>query len=438
MKAKLYIVILAAAAVAGSCSTSGRILQSEYDDLYYLPSDRPVATERFASREMPGNNQQEQYFDNIYSGDTLFAEQYNENVDFDNSSFYNKDNSPFEYADDWSYSNRLRRFYGGSIYPYWRDPFYYSWSMFPWNYYDNFYYPYWSSLYDPFYYYGGYYGGYYGYYGGLYNSFYSPFSFGYYSGYYWPTYNFYYRDNGSESVLTGRRERYSTTSRSYSTLPAEARGRTTTVTATDGSRRSVSTASTDVVTNTRRTESAVSSVRQSGTTTVQDRRDASTSVRSTATTRPEYNQVSRSYTPTYNNPRLSERPSYNNSRISGDTYQRGIPAESRSNTITNMRSAQPGINATERRSSSYSTGQMRSYTPSTSGNYSAPVNSSRGSSSSGFNSVSSGRRESSDFSSSRVSGGSFGGSSGSGSISVGSSGGSSSGSSGGVTSGTRR
>lgn len=437
MKAKLYIVVLAAAAVAGSCSTGGRITQSEYDDLYFLPSDRPVAVEKIASRNLPGNDQPDQYYDNIYSGDTLFAEQYNENVDFSNSSFYSKENSPFEYADDWSYSNRLRRFYGSSIYPYWRDPFYFSWSMYPWGFYDYLT-PYWSGLYDPFYY-GGFYGGYYGlYYGGYYSPFYSPFSYGYYSGYYWPTYNFNYRDNNYSSVEVGRRESYSTLSRSYSTLPAEARGRTSSVISSDGSRRNPVTSTPETVTsNVRRTETSISSSRVSGTTTVQDRRDASTPTRSTAASRPEYNQVSRSYTPTYNNPRLSERPSYNNTRISGENYQRSATGESRSTTISNMRSVQSDFNAAERRSSSYSTGQVRSYAPSTSGNYSAPVNSR--SSSSNFNSASSSvRRESSSFSSSGSSGGSFGGGSGSGVSSSGSSGISSGSSGGGVTTGTRR
>lgn len=145
MKAILYILVLAAL-LASSCATGGRYVKSEFDDLYYLPSDRVMVNKSIASHNLPGDlKQEEQYFDNIYSGDTLIAEQYNENVDFDNSLYYNKDYSPFEYMDDWSYSNRLRRFYGNYFYPYWRDPFYYSWNYTPWYYYDYFYNPYWEA-----------------------------------------------------------------------------------------------------------------------------------------------------------------------------------------------------------------------------------------------------------------------------------------------------
>ncbi|MGB4293571.1 MAG: hypothetical protein WBJ37_11910 [Bacteroidales bacterium] len=425
MKAILYILVLAAL-LASSCATGGRYVKSEFDDLYYLPSDRVMVNKSIASHNLPGDlKQEEQYFDNIYSGDTLIAEQYNENVDFDNSLYYNKDYSPFEYMDDWSYSNRLRRFYGNYFYPYWRDPFYYSWNYTPWYYYDYFYNPYWGSLYDPFYY-GMYPGMYYGFYGSYFGSFYSPYSF-YYSGYYWPTYRFYYRDDFS-SATEGRRERYSSLTNSYTSTST--RGRTTGyVPSTGGS-------TTNVASTSRRTESSLTSPRQSSSTDsksgqiAQTRRDVSSSTRNVET-RPEYSQVSRSYTPTYNNPRLSDRPSYNTSRVSTEAVQRSTPNTRTGNVGVYRSNSDSYFNSVERRApSSYSVGQTRTVTPSSVGDYSAPSMRSVTRDAS----VSSSRRyESSSFSSGMSSGSVSSGSSG---ASIGSSGGGSS--SGSVSTGTRR
>lgn len=383
MKAKWFTPVLAILLLS-SCATGGRLVKSEFDDLYYLPSDNVVVNNRVEASNLPADFEKGEFFDNIYSGDTLYADQLDENVDFSNSMFYNKDNSPFEYMDDWSYSNRLRRFYGGSFYPYWRDPFYYSWSYYPWYSYD-FYNPYWGGLYSPYFYdpffYGG---GYYGYYGMYYSSFYTPFS-SYYS--YWPTYRFYYRDDiGSTTVA--RRERSSSLTNSYQAAPSTRRSGyvQSPSSMAIGSRRGGSTS--DITsTTTRRSDPAFSTSKSTGIADdtksgqVQSRRISSSTDRSVAA-KPEYNQVSRSYTPTYNNPRLSERPAYNTSRVSSEMVRSNTSAGRSSNTVSVYRSNSNYFNSAERRApSSYSVGQTRTTTPSSIGNYSVPASRNLGSSS---------------------------------------------------------
>ena len=160
MKAVFYISILVTLIVS-SCATGGMYLGSEYDDLYYSPADKPVVQKAISSQNFAGDLEQDQYYDNIYAADTLIADEYNDAVNYENSNFYSQENSVFEYMDDFSYSNRLRRFYGNYFYPYWTDPFYYSSMNYPYygyNYYDPFYY-------NPFYYsygYGSMYNRYYG------------------------------------------------------------------------------------------------------------------------------------------------------------------------------------------------------------------------------------------------------------------------------------
>jgi len=83
MKALFYILVSATLLVS-SCATSGRYLGGEYDDLYYLPSDKPVVSvqENLANQNIAKNIEPNQYYDNIYSNDTLIADQYNNAVDF--------------------------------------------------------------------------------------------------------------------------------------------------------------------------------------------------------------------------------------------------------------------------------------------------------------------------------------------------------------------
>jgi hypothetical protein len=325
MKAIIYISVFAALLVS-SCTTGRFNMSSEYDDLYYSKSDRPVVSERVVSQDKISDPSTEKYYDNIYSGDTLIADGYNDAVDFDGSMFYNKDESPFEYADDYSYSNRLRRFYGNYFDPYWRDPFYYGWGG---GYYPYFYDPYW---YDPFYYRGGYgsmffsYGFNYGYgFGGYYGNYFP----GYYPGYYPGNYPIYGDENKMPAM--GRRQTYSTLSSNYSNITPSRKSGYQTESGISGEQRRTSTLSSQggTTTDSRRTGSVQSNTRQGinsemrnmGST--QGRREGEVSS-NVSSSRPEYNSVNRSYTPSYNNPRMSERPSYNNSRVSEGTQNSNV------------------------------------------------------------------------------------------------------------------
>jgi len=434
MKALNYISLFALLAL-GSC-TSKLYTGAEYDDLYYLPSDAPVATtSKPVTRQqiVEGNLKSADYYDNIYAADTLVSDEFNDAVDYDDViANQNSGTNIYNYYDNYSYAGRLNRFYGNYFYPYWRDPFYYSWGYPSFGfgyrgspyYYDPFYY-------DPFYYDYGYYGSYYGgYYGGMYGGYYG------YSPYYYnysPFYNnwgYYsnvnkYRDN---SVTYGRRERQSTSSTRWNSnvMPSSASSRRDSYiskgTGKDdtrksvpvgapGSRRTISSANSNnagVKTDQGIVKSAVSS---------QDR----ATTRSSSVSRPEYKSVNRTYTPCYSNPRMSTRPSYNNSRVNtnpstGSGRSSEYYAPSRTNT--------------NRSSSSVSAGQSRSSSSyRNSGTYSAPARRSVGSSS-GYSSgsYSSGRSYSSSGSSSRdsYSSGSSGSSGSSSSGSSRSSGGSSS------------
>ena len=238
MKA-LYYIFIPSAVILSSCASS-LYVGGERDDLYYSSSDKPaVSIQQNAPEQIAqGNQNPQQYYDNKYANDTLnkyasdtlVADGYNDAVDFDNSMYYNKDNSPFEYADDFSYSNRLRRFYGNYFDPFWDDSFNYGYGYpsFGFGYPSlgfgyGFGSPYWGGgMYDPFYYGGGYYGGLYdGFYGGLYGGYYgsifSPFFYGGYYGYYPGA---YYSSRENSSVPIARRQRYSTLSNNYSSSPS--------------------------------------------------------------------------------------------------------------------------------------------------------------------------------------------------------------------------
>lgn len=428
MKALFYILIPATIMVS-SCATGGLYLGGEYDDLYYSPSDKPVVNvqNNIAGQNIARNIQPDQYYDNIYSSDTLIADQYNDAVDFNSSMDYNKDNSAFEYMDDWSYSNRLRRFYGNYFDPYWRDPFYYSWGYpsisFGFNY--GYGYPYfgngfYNSFYNPFmydYYYGGYYGGYY-------SSFYNPYY--YYGGMgYYPGYSYRYNDNSS--VPVGRRERYSTYTNNYNSLSPSRKGTYSSSSGISGESRRFQPGSQGVTSESRRGESNLTNSRQSISTsattsqTYQPRRDGSSVMSNSASTRPDYKSSNRTYTPSYNNPRMSTRPSYNNSRVSSGANNSGVQNTNRGNSNVNVYRSNPGnFNGIDRSNSSISHGQNRTTTtPARSGSYSTPtrrMDSGSGYSGGSYNNSSSGGSRSStssSFSSGSSSRGSSGSSSGS-------------------------
>jgi hypothetical protein len=462
MKALIYIGILTAL-VASSCA-SGRISTGESDDLYYSSSDKgaTAVTSKTKSKDGAATTKPDQYFDNIYAQDTLIADGYNDAVDFNSSTFYqNNNNGAFEYMDDpFSYSHRLSMFYGSTLYPYWRDPFY-GYSPYYYDYYSPYYSPYYGYGYgygygmSP-YFYGGYYGGYYG---GFYGGFGISFGFGsggYYGGIGYSTgigYYSPYTTYPSESApATGRRERYSTLSTSYTTV-TPSRKSTYSTSATDGSARRVQgTSQSASGQEYRRMGTGTSTVSQNRTTTGQGTRATNSSARRDVSemtqpaSRPEYNSAERSYTPSYNNPRMSERPSYNNSRMSGSSSNQGAyQGTARTpNSIGSYRSNSDG-NIPGRSSSSFSTGQIRSgsINSGNSGSYSVP---SRRDYSGGGSEYSSGRsiggsNYSGGSSSVRSSGGGSsysGGSSGGSSYSGGGSSNGGGGRSSGTASGTRR
>jgi hypothetical protein len=412
MKAVNYISILLLL-VLGSCS-SGLYTGLEYDDLYYLPSDKAVVkVQPNVHRQIAeGDLKAEEYYDNIYAADTLVSDEYSDAVDYE--ALLNENNKGSinnYYFDNYSYSDRLRRFYGNYFYPYWRDPFYSSWGWpsisFGYGY-PYYYDPFWYNPYYDYGYYGGYYSPWsYGYYG----SYFSP----YYSSWYWPYYNnwgyYSYAKDYNNSIAYGRRERQSVYSTRWNervqpSATSRRDGYISKGTSTEGARRSAAETSTSITTDPRKSISTTVDNRQAINATdrkidqsaakgVNTANSRTSTTRSTTVTKPEYNTVNRTYTPSYSNPRMSTRPSYNNSRVSTESMGSGSSR-----------------NTPARTSPSVSAGQSRSV-PSynSAGSYSAP---SRRSTSSGSYSSSPSRSSYSSGSSSGASRSSFsGGSSGS-------------------------
>ena len=413
MKAINYIAI-SLLLVLGSCS-SGLYTGLEYDDLYYLPSDRTVTNvQPPVSRQITeGDLIAEEYYDNIYAADTLVSDEYSDAIDYNSVLSENsKGTINNYYLDDYSYSGRLRRFYGNYFNPYWRDPYYFNWGWPSMSFgygYPSYYDPFW---YNPVYDYG-YYGGYYSpWYYGSYGGYYSPF----YSYSYWPYYsnwgyysNVRYKDYNS-SVAYGRRDRQSVYSTRWNdrVQPSASSRRDGYISkgiTTDGVRRSPSTSSTNVTSDPRKTVSTVVNNRQA--LNAADRKiDAtaakgvnsadskSVTTRSATVSKPEYNTVNRTYTPSYSNPRMSTRPSYNNSRVnsesSGSNSYRNTPVRTSPSVSAGQTRSVPSYNS----SSSYSAPSRRS---SSSGSYSGSYGSS--SSRSSYSSGSSGGGSRSSYSS---------------------------------------
>jgi hypothetical protein len=448
---KLSYISLVALLTLGACN-SGLYTGVEYDDLYYRQGDQSVADVRSQERRTYDNYGTEQYYDNIYANDTLVAQEYSDAVDYENEV----SPSGYDYYDGYSYSGRLRSFYGNYFDPYWRDPFYFSYG-YPYGYSFgySFGWPRHYGYYDPFMYGGGYYGMY-DYYSPYYNPYYMYGGYPFYSSYYgyggyggwygssWYPYSRIY--DGNNSIAYGRRERASTMSSNWNTntgLTGAAR-RDSYVSSDQQSsvRRSADDKGTTMQ---RREYQSVPSTRQATnrSTSAQDQSKGTTTTRSSSQnqTRPEYNNSNRTYTPSYNNPRMPARPSYNNSRPAEN------PAVNRSRESQNQGVTRtPATQSVQRRteSSNYtapSGNTYRSIAPSSStrsnSTYSSPARSystPARSSSSGSN-YNSGSSRSSSYSSgsSSYSGSSSsysGGSSSSGSSSSSSGGGSRSGSSG--------
>ncbi len=464
MKTLLYISVFIILTL-GSC-TSTLYTGAEYDDLYYTASDNAVAKTQSKDKAKGVDPNQQEYYDNKYATDTLFADQYSDAVDIDNQLADNGGGNPYEYYDG-SYSERLRRFQGNYFDPYWRDPFYFGYGYgygYPsYGYGYGYGYPYYGDYYGGYYpYYGGYYGGMYGgYYGGFYGGgIYIGFG-GYYGGYYPPYYGGYYPPyyggypiySEGSSVAYGRRERPSTMSSKWNDASGSgSSGRGTNYSAggaATGSRRASDGAAVNQAlgADTRRQPSSIANTRTENTPNVRSQAQAqvrnqitqqgSATNRRAADARPEYSNSNRSYTPSYSNPRMSTRPSYNNSRVteSGNAdLSRSRTDAAGNRSYTNPGSVRtPSGQAENFRNSSqgFSNTERRVISPSgSSGQYSVPTRRSA-ESGSGFSSGSSNSSNSSysgGRSSSTYNSGSSSGSSG-GSYSSGSSSRSSSGSS---------
>jgi hypothetical protein len=458
----------------GSCSSS-LYTGAEYDDLYYLASDKPVVKAKAPANERitAGSLKQGEYYDNIYAADTLVSDQYSDAIKSDTLFYDNNNNGGgYEYYDNYSYTGRLNRFYGNYFNPYWRDPFYsdysYGYPSFGYGYnyggYNNFYNPFmfnpsygYGGYYDNYYggMYGGYggmyggYGGMYGGYGGMYGGYggmyggYGPFSspFGYSGN--------YYHNEGKNSIPYGRTERPSSLSSKWnSSISPTGTSRRDSYISSDAGRR-------QAVNQTARTATQ-------NTTKGENIRTNSNTQRNSANARPEYNSANRSYTPSYSSPRMSTRPSYNNSRVSDginteNSRTGGAFNSNRVNSNVGAVRTQPNQGSYQNpynpgtNNSSVNNVQRRVVSPSgysspasisrpsssgSSGNYSVPTRRSVESSNS-YNNSSGGRSSSSyngGSSSSSYSGGSSGSSYSSGSSSGGSSSGGSS--SGGSSSGS--
>ena len=450
MKALSHILVLVLL-ILSSC-TSSLYTGAEYDDLYFMPSDKPVITAKQPVNEqiVEGNLKAEDYYDNIYAADTLVSDQYSDAVDYDDAIINNNYNygGGYDYFDNYSYTGRLRRFYGNYFDPYWRDPFYSNWGYPSFGYsfgYGGF--PYYNSYnpfyWNPYYSYGGFYGDYYGsYYPGYYSGYYG----GHYGGSYGGSYGgypvgYYFHNEGKNSVPYGRRERPSTlSSRWNSNASASGSTRRDPYLSTGGNsgvtRRTPSgTQATSA--DQRRTVSSDVNPRQAVNPT--DRkfnqdpvkgeniRTNTITQRSSTNVRPEYNSVNRTYTPSYSNPRMSTRPSYNNSRVSdgvnsGVNRNSGVVNNSRVNnnagsvrTPSNQNSYQNPTNSV-RSNSSVNNVQRRAVSPSNNSvQYSVPSRRSAengsGYSSGSYNRSSSGSESSGSVSRSSYSSGSSSGSS---------------------------
>jgi hypothetical protein len=420
MKALTYITVLALLALM-SC-TSGLYSGVENDDLYFQASDQAIARTKTPSNRQitEGNLKSQDYYNNIYAADTLVSDEYTDAIDSENA-IYQQNN--YNYYDDFSYSGRLRNFYGNYFDPYWRDPFY-SGFGYPYLSYGMYGYPYSSYnpyYYDPFYSDYGYYGGYSPYYSGYYGGY-----FGFSSFYNYPYYynNYYtYRYDDGNNAQYGRRERQSNYSSGWNNrMPVSASGRRdgylSKGTSSDLARRSAPSSS---VTS-RTAPSSTNTRSQQEVTKSANPQTRTVDVKSQSATRPSYNSIERTYTPSYNNPRMSTRPSYNNSRTN---TQAGTPGAGTYPNSTNRSSSYPSTqtrtapsnsnaksySAPARRTESSSTYTPRSYNSSsttTRSSYSSGSESRSSSSGSSGGSYSSGS-SSSGSSRSSSGGGSAGG-----------------------------
>ncbi|MDX9926398.1 MAG: hypothetical protein RBT28_03425, partial [Bacteroidales bacterium] len=146
---RFWYIIPAILVITSACS-SLRFTGANNDDLYYRPSENPVAV---AGPTVQDRNAGQSYYDNIYAGDTLIADEF---VPDDEYSAYAAAGEPTIVNNYYGgAADRIYLFNDDYFYPYWRDPFYYS----PFSMRLGFGYGYWGSYgspyswgYDPFYY----------------------------------------------------------------------------------------------------------------------------------------------------------------------------------------------------------------------------------------------------------------------------------------------
>lgn len=390
-------------------------VKTEFDDLYYKPSEDKQVTTIFDRK--PKQPKLEGYYDGYSDG-------YEEGVE-DVARLFD---------DDFSYANRFYRFnygYGFSYYsPYWR---------FHYGYYDPFWYdPFYSPFrWDPWYYDNYYYSPYYSY------NWYSPYRYDYWYGYnsYPYAHTYVYVDNrtpnrgygimGSRSYSYHSPNKNIANSRSiYQKYPTTS-AKSSIMNMNTARRTSPSTFSgtkSAFTQDTRTTAKQVPTIINR--TNAQTRRVETTpATKSTqAYQKPTYNSSQRTYTPSYNQPSRSTRPQYNNTnpqKMQTDTYRMNQPAtvKTPSQTRTTTQTQNRTYSApTQQRT----TTQTRTYSaPRTSApTYSAPSKStySTPSRSSGSSYSTPSRSSSSSYSTpSRSSGSSYSGGSSSGSRSTSSS-----------------
>lgn len=383
---KIVYIMPAILLIAGSC-TSQMYLGSSGDDLYYRPSQA-----RKAAVAQTGVAQEKKAATaDIFSGDTLIADNFTEDTLYnDNANQYadasNSNVIPTTEGNVYVYNN-----YG---YPYYDQaflfdtPFTYDlYSPMGWWYTYSWYSPYYSwysPWYSPYYWGASWYS--------PYNSWYYGYGYGYYPYDYYYGGGYYNHDHHWNNLPVARRSGSSSlTGNSYaagnSGLRSNYARRSPSNTMASSGRYSTTSVKRDNV-------NTVSRTTYSGTTQNPgyERRTAQGGTQNNV--RPDYQTQTRSYTPSYNTPRMSSKPAYNNSRTgssSSSSYSNNTRVSS-GNSGSRVQYSSPG------RASS--TSITHSSSPSYSGGSSGG---SRGSS------VSSSSSSSSSFKSSSSSGGNSGG-----------------------------
>jgi hypothetical protein len=441
----LTLAIISTAIVLASCSTMRPAAYSEYDDVYYNPSNvqnqaaQAVAPATTVVTPQDAMNAQPIYQEPVAQGDeqlsdyekykmqqeaemlgesytpegseALYSTQYQE---IDTAGVYGQEkaavivNNYYNDPTDYYYASNLRRFsdtyYGWNYYdPYYTDLYWYTGSPFSWGITMGWGYPGWGMrfsygypYYSPYYGYGGWYDPWYswgGYYGGYWGGYYPYWGYGgsYWNGYYNGFYSGLYYGSGNDYYNNYRYGRLSSRhSLGYSSRSNVITGNSKTSLAGDPRYRSRTTSATRTETATRSNANVTSSAQRQARTTTntaaqrQVRTNTNGAVKTTRTTPATVQQRSNSAVRSG----TTYTPSYSKPRTSPtSTYNRSV-TPSRS-TVPSRTYTQPGT-------------QSRTVSPAvrtpsrSSATFSRPSSSSRSSSS--FSRPSSSSRSSSSFS----------------------------------------